>query len=718
MKNKITFSLITILLFVFSIFYTYQLFLPGYQFFGEEKGFLNYDYVNYRYQTLWDAGHNFGSVSVSILNKIPLGIIWSFFGSLGLNNYQIQFCFFVIIIFSTLFFAYLLFEKITRAPLLSLILSFLYITTYNYYAIIATSPKLLQYLYMPAALWVWLSYIDTKKIRYLFLYVLITIATIGISVNLPQMISAYSFVCVFALIFSYKKATKKEFLVFFLIPTATLLYILFTFYLTLKHSGQVMPVDYFKLQWSATGSPVHEIVRFFGGWWDYGVSDGIAYNHHIYYYHATLGVIITYIPFTVLFLFLYKYRKQSTIAIPILIFILIFLTVTKGSTSPLRGVFYFLFKFPIVKIFREPWAKFIPNVILATYVSLALILQKENKLTSFLITILFTIIFVFQSYPIIAGSVIDHRNLKWRKLDAKVPDYWIDFSKWSKKNLQFSRTLVLPISMDPEKPVIHRWYPFYFLGKPEDFFAYTNILTNIYPHREDELALTTFLPSLSASSLSLAAVDYVLDKSDTYTSEKKVLDISKVKDGLDLDHEITFTDNYLHLYPVKKEYKTQKIRGIEKIQKVENICDMRHYNNVETVKSTAFVSNLAQVNEKKLYIPKNITFKQLTTSSFEIRIGDKIPAHSNVAILFTEGFNTGWNLYSKINLFPHTQINPITHIKTNCFSNLWVIDSSALSNKNTFYIHFIPHTFFKFATLFYGLILLIPFVLQFHKKKK
>lgn len=715
MKKRLSTLLALSILILFAFFFAERLFMPGFQFYGEEKSFLNFDFVNFRYQTMWEGTHNYGGVTAGIFNILPSGVLWQFFSLFNLTPIQMQFFFFALVIAATLVFSYLLFYKLTSNQILSLLFSVAFITTYNYYATFSTTPKLFHFLIIPASVWFWESYIQSKKISYLIGFMLFTIFTIGIAVNPPQMLGAYSFVFFYALCITRKKASIAEYINFFSIPTSTIIFVVFVHALTVYYAGQIFPRDILSTGWSATGSAMHEIVRFFGAWWDYGTYQGLAYNHLIYYYHSTLGVIITYIPFTLVLILLYVHRKKPDKTLPLLALLLICITLAKGGTVPFQQMFNYLFSMPFFKIFREPWAKFIPNVILATYIALAILIFDQKHRVKYIFVVLLTIVCAFQIMPLIKGRVNDHRNIKWKMFDVKIPDYWITFSKWSKTNLKDSRTLVLPLSTNPqEQPVVHSWYPYRFNGKPEEFFAYTSLVADIYPDKEHELVVKHITDTISPQTMSLASIDYVLYKNDVFKPSKKIIDLPAVADALDLTSGVVFGDGKLVVYPVKEQYRSPKIRAVTNIFSAKNQCDKNLINDIVS-KNSAYVSKMP-LDVTKLYAPKNITYTKLSHTTYQIQINENIPADSTIGLFFNDGFNRGWNLYSSLIPYPQKITQNIQHVKANCLSNLWLINSNDLSGNKTIYIHFEPQTHFISLSGIYGLCLAL--IVLFHIKRK
>lgn len=82
---------LTILL--FPVFFVHRLFKENYLFYGEERGFLNYDFVNYRYDTIWETAKNFGAITSNHFNIFTTGFFWKITTYFGVSNLHAEMLF-------------------------------------------------------------------------------------------------------------------------------------------------------------------------------------------------------------------------------------------------------------------------------------------------------------------------------------------------------------------------------------------------------------------------------------------------------------------------------------------------------------------------------------------------------------------------------------------------------------------------------------------------
>ncbi len=686
---------------LFPIFLVNRLFLEHYLFYGEERGFLNYDFVNYRFNSIWESSHNFGAITTNHFNIFTTGLFWKITTFFNLSWFQSEAFFFYTLILFTLLFSFLTFKKISKNPHAALLLSIIYITTYNYYAIITTTPKLLQALIIPASLFFWLTFKETHKIRYFLLNIVASLLCLGVGINLPQMIGAYSFIFLYILFFDFKRGKRSNAFFFYLPYILNLFAVFLLQVLVLKNTGQVFSFNVFDQSFSATDSVVHEILRFFGGWWDYEGSGGLMYNHMSDYYHSTVGVAVTYLPVILFTLLAFIQKQNIELRNRLIIFAICMLFLAKGGAMPFGELFNQAYThIEYLKIFREPWAKFIFNFIFAIYVGIAFfftgISEKFKKLSYGLLAFLL----FFQLIPLTLGHVIDHRNLSWKVSDVNIPEYWQSVSDWSKFTTQNKRVLMLPAKLDTAGTLVQNWSPFYFIGYPDEFFIYGDLINSQYNNKEDEYITSNFLKHLNPSLLSLASVEYVIDKKDLVQQKnEKLLGVDSIKEGIDLESKQQYGG--LDIYHVKEEYISPRLRTVPLVVQGPKNCSQFFSEHADAdFRTTAFIPKNAPKE------PLNIEQPQITRiSSTEYAINFSKSSSGVSALFFAEAFNTSWKLYDSKELFAKPLPLDNNHYLANCLGNLWLIPQSVTSQNPILYMRFEPQLLYEKAKIMYLVIL-------------
>ncbi len=678
-----------------TLFYVDQLFLKGIIFYGEEKGFINYDFVNYRFQSLWNFSENFGSPTSAFINMFTTGSIWKIANILGLGLFDSARFFYALVIFVTLLFSYLLFLHLSKNKLFSLLLAAVYITVYNFYASLQTTPKLLHFAILPISLFFWFKYYDTNKRIYPVLNILFLILTLGIGINPPQMIGAY--MCIAAVVLFSLLKRPRQVVVYLLPYLLTTLYVFVVNMIVIVYSGSIFSFDAFAINWSATDSKTYDILRFFGAWWDYAGNEGQFYNHLIGYYHSTPGILISYFPlFAFLTMLIISLSKNFGMKIKILMVLALFIFLTKGSAPIFKNIFDIFFSIPLFKIFREPWAKFIINVIFITLFGIAFFFHDIKKYSEkYLIFFLLSIYLVFQVVPLVTRDAVDHRNKDWKVTDVKVPKYWLDLLEWSKKNNRDARILILPADTTTNENLVYNWKPYTYTGNPAELLLYDNIITNYGSNYEEQKVMQVFFNSLSANSLKQYSIDYVLDVSDDLKNvPANTVSVDSVESGITQGNPIVFGP--LKLWPVRKDHLLPKIRLVEYSDEILGLC-----------KGTALTPN---DNISYLSVKTN----QINETSYRIEVPKQ--NGSRLSLIFADLFNSGWGLYTSAFPLFEKPLPNVQHEVGECFLNTWILDSKDLQGKSL-YIVYKPQVYLTAAT--YGFFILsLLYILGVYLYKK
>lgn len=682
--------------------------------YGEEQGFLNYDFVNYRFTSIWDWTTNFGKLTTGYTNLFTTGLFWKIAHSLGFSLLFTEKLYLFTIIFLISLFAYLLFFRLVKDKLIGLLLSLTLITIFNLTISLTTTPKILHFLVTVSSIYFWHMFTETKKLRYVVFNALSLYLLLGISINVPQMLGAYMFIILYCLLFSDKKNIKAT--IVFLIPLViTILFVYAINQLVLKNSGEIFRFDPLQTSFAATTSRLRDIFRFFGGWWDYEGSGQLEYNHLSWYYNSFIGKLITVLP-TVLFFYLLIFQKNKKRILKIIFLVLVSLMLVKGTTQPFNSIFTYFFDIPIFRIFREPWAKFIPSFIISVLIALAYFSKEHFQGSKIVIISVLSIVVLFQSGAVVMGKIIDHRNIDWKKSDVRIPDYWLQFNTWTKEQARDKRILFLPANKTVNSRLPRQWSPVPFGGEPAYYFAYTNILLNEATTPEEELAMTTLYKNLNPTTLALASIDYVVYQNDAIKSNDSV-GLETIMDAVDENKKMSF--GALDVYPVKQSLQTQKMRTVSKIGLADNICPLEKTPNKDIDGNTAMIFSPSQ------QVPLDIETIPLKTTKISegiYKVTLQAKPQKTVGLLFGDMFNSNWKMYSTTNN-SKPLISENNHYIANCFANFWIIDKQTLSKNSTFYIildsyiHFqkLISTFYLFYFGYIGLFILIGAFVYFKK---
>lgn len=679
---KRVFPIVTI--FLFTVYYISKILIPNFIYFGEEKGFINYDYVNFRYTSLWSSTVNFGkAINAEFFNIFTTGTFWKIGQSIGLSPTVIQWWFYFIFIGLTLLFTYFVLNHISKNRLLSLLLSLIYVTTIMYYSSSDTSPKIIHFLLLPSGIFLWLKYYESSKARFLILNAILLIATLSIGINPPQLIGAYSFIFLYIFIFSTNRKTILKTLLFIAPYLINIMFVFLVNLLYIKNIGTLVKYNLFEIGSISPSSLIHDVLRLFGAWWDYVGASGLPYNDAAWYYHSPLGIVLTYIPFFILLmLLLFDKKSARELKIKILAVFIIALFMVKGVEPPFNIIFNSIYKNNIFKIFREPWAKFMPNFIVTVLLGIAYLSRNVSKKILTLELLLIAFFFLFQLYPIASNIIIRTRDVDWKMQDVKVPAYWYDVEKWSKKFAKNKRILILPaISNNTYNmyPTYYNWKPFPFYGNAPLLFLYSDLIQNEYMDPENAYITKNIVEKINPQLILSLSIDYVIYQNDLVPKPKNVKPyLSTVLPALETQNKTTI--GKVDIYPVNKSLRQPKIRTVNKVIYTNNPCQtyIKKTPDDQTVIISSNSKRQSQINLNQVpYVIQMI-------SPTKYHVNFLKTANTNIGLLFMETFNNGWTIKGA------TQ-----HSIGDCFANFWLLPKNVV-NKKGVDIVYSPQTIFTY----------------------
>src|SRR3990167_4711144 len=439
----------------------------GFVYVSEEANFINYDIKLEKASTMWTKDYGFGHVGEASNQSllIPNAVFYRTAKVIGFSSSDTQ-KFFLSFIFLFVSLGFYLFSSLfTRNSLIKSIGLLVYL--FNFYLISALgyTGNSLQLVLMPPIFYVTYKYLVTKRFEYVLQNYLWFFVFQGIYTNLPLAVTTI-FICFAAFLyylFLERVRSLSDVFRSFLLVLASILPILvyhFIIYLAVLIDVSNNPGNY---SFTAIGVPLSLVIQLRGAWWEKGGHMGIYYFPLWGYYRNLLMVSITSITAIIVLLCSVKAtwgkisndKIRSTYWLSFYIFSL-----------GLAAGFYFLpgffewvvNKVPLMVMFREAWAKFIPLVIFSFSAITIVVLEyyREKGYRKYLALVLVLVIYlIFQSYPFVTGKIIDGEAKGWKRRLVKIPSYWEDFSKWTEENQKV--ILPLPLGSDPFNS-IYNWY--------------------------------------------------------------------------------------------------------------------------------------------------------------------------------------------------------------------------------------------------------------------
>lgn len=192
--------------------------------------------------------------------------------------------------------------------------------------------------------------------------------------------------------------------------------------------------------------------RYMGYWaWWSGMSPGHFYipfakifnSNYVFILYSFFPAILAYLAVNLIHFFNPKTKK---IIIFWLVVFMVSIFVSKGTVSPGGGIFEFLWNnLPMFKIYRDPWAKFTPLIIISSVVLSAILLDKVVRRIKYAGLALIVLLFVHLYYFAFHDFIYYNDNFgTMRTLQVNVPNYWKEYSEYMRENKLIKRNLIYP----------------------------------------------------------------------------------------------------------------------------------------------------------------------------------------------------------------------------------------------------------------------------------
>jgi hypothetical protein len=210
-------------------------------------------------------------------------------------------------------------------------------------------------------------------------------------------------------------------------------------------------------KWGGWGSKVFDALRLFGFWALMSNNEGLPYFFYGERYYVNLGVTASYLVTVIAFLSIFIQTVKKKVDKRVLLFVffaLVGVFLVKGPNPPVGKWYVTLYeKYPLFRMFREPFAKFslitlFSFVVLVGY-SLTYLAQvsrkKLSKYSYVVISGIFLLVLLYIVYPMLKRDWINvHTYGPMKQFRVKVPEYWFELEEYSKKENIQSRIFTTP----------------------------------------------------------------------------------------------------------------------------------------------------------------------------------------------------------------------------------------------------------------------------------
>lgn len=675
----------------------------------EETWFINYDGILNSQAYAWSSNYNYG-LPVLLAGHVLIMPNAAFYRALeliGLSNHQIQVaflqCFLLLVFFSISKFLGVL----TRDRRIIFVCSLAYVFNFYFSATIFYSAKMYQLILTPLLFVFIYRLLQTRDKRYAACAFVALFFLQAIFTNYPQALATLAIIPLAILYYLFEKsgpitagiATRwKELtcLVAVMCPIiAYQLLIIWTGYLS---GGTPITQQALGLQFQALTAPLNLVFQLRGSWWEFQGYEGIPYNPWLGFHEqwttiaATFGLLVIAISAG-----LSKRRRNASIFFLVVYVAAVFLASGSSFSPKLFGwIFHNLLGF---FIFREPWAKFMPLVLLAFTALLALAIEsvKNTKVKKYACAIV--IIFILtKAAPFISQNFFNHSNEGWAKSFIEPPQYWYEYGNWTKSNRE-KYTLPLPYG---NVNLLYNWYDGN-LGNANTpmygYLGYGNLIGQQDANYGDfRRIIDIFEKENNTAFVKLGPLDYLLEQRDIdyKLAEDKLDHQMEVKQYFQKEVEIPF-GNKLFLYKVNPQTSPPVVFVPKNIVALDEgtVADLPKIVSGDTYEplTAIYFKNESTVpfSTGKIDSPA-IEWHKINPTKYRVRIHG---AKGTIPILLLESFHSQWKAYASTpsagkdlpegDLFETLFKTPLpdeSHVVANGYANSWVIDCEKVCSGN------------------------------------
>jgi len=679
-KNKLIYIFVCLIVILMPWFW-----IPdGYVYTSEEPNFVNYDIKLNRASTMWTKDNGFGSPgdpsNQSLL--IPNAVLYNAFRGFGLDRSGSQ-RMFISFTFMSIIVGFGLFSSLfTKSHFIRLLGLFFYI--FNFYTVtsLGYTAKVFQLVLMPPLFYIAYKFLKTREYKYILLNYIWVFMFQGVFTNLPTAIVSmmiYVAALIYYLFFDENHNYKQIFVNFFVLIISLIPILIhhFVVYLTVLAVMSEIPSLF---SFTAIGAPLNLLIQLRGVWWEKSGHVGIFYFNLWRFYDllftvlSTVGAISTVVISCVVLTWgkNFKTRKKSAFWLG---FYLFGIGLASGFYF-LPGLYQLLIdRVPLMVMFREPWAKFVPYAVFSLSAMTLVLLNEfnESNRKKFLIICAILILHLgIQSYPFISGKIIDSEVAGWKRRLVKIPDYWEEYSKWTEGSQKV--VLAIPFGSTAFNSK-YNWYPNDIgntvLPMP-CLLAKTNV---ICPNNTDRYSsiLNTFTNNNSFDLLKLGGVDQVLIQDDlVITSNREQFDWQNqgIKEFIDVNTIATFGGK-LRIFSVKAEFLRPKVYASQNIIGIDEVSDISKQSISSLGRDGVFVYSVDSLPKiVKTNLPE-ISFQKHSQTEYEVSIQN---ISDKFVLVFNEAYNKNWDLLMQGNIISN-------HITVNGFANGWYVDKELICDE-------------------------------------
>jgi len=497
----------------------------------EEAYFPDYgvllDNASYSWADIYGAGSVTAPNNNSLI--IPNSVFYYVFTKLGFSHSLAQRIFISTTIFFIALFFYLFSRVFTKKNYVSAIGLTIYFLSWYVAKSFGYTAKVFQLILLPAFFYLVYNYIKEGNKKYLFINCIIVFLFQALFTNLPQALATflmYPLAIIYRYFIGEKSCSIRTCIKYFMFILVSIIPIVFYqglvyFYSVLDSYKNNMP----SYSFTAFYSSISRIFQFRGAWWEFSGYLGVPYdNLNVFTENKLIILVSLLIPALVFWIMLKYFYVTSNRNKKVIIFwfgcFLFFVGLSSGFVF-FPGLYSWIFsRSKIFMLFREPWAKFFPLVLLSFSALVISIFDgvneifKDTKIRNIFCAI-FVALVLIKSFYFFSPMFFFQSNKGWRQVLVRIPDYWYSYQEWTR---EFKDESVLPLPYF--KNVSDRYYNWYSnVEKGNSSLVIPAVLgrSKVFAYgAEDAVSsvMQAFLSKGNFNVLNLVKVDYILLQKD------------------------------------------------------------------------------------------------------------------------------------------------------------------------------------------------------------
>jgi hypothetical protein len=532
-------------------------------------------------------------------------------------------------------------------------------------------PLMFLWSYLPLFLYLWIRWVETKKIRYLlFLCVTSLVYSDAFGLTSSFLTLSISAVCFsIVAIFQSKEKIKKSLYSIFGYLIWFICQLWWIFPVWFLRNDQYLPL----LSGSNSISSLTEVSKFFPSNEIFLLRQDYFFGptNFLYHFYSQFPIFVLSIILLVFVILgiIVSLRNKKLYFIPILLFIGWFLS--KGTNPPFGKEFYnILFTYlPFTQFLRNTYEKLGVIFLLPYSILFAIgLIWISDKFKSLKYVFLIAVLFICCGYlvkPIWSGTLFDNR------IRVSIPSYYKDANVYLKNN-NIKRILVLPLLQEPNIEYVWGYHG----EDPSEFLFDVSSLSRSDSGTKSNSFYLNFPEYLNNKNftniLALSSTDGIVVRRDTIRNsfnQETAGDLRiQVKEWKNIGKEKQFGE--LFVYTLSNNNRNPLIYPVNKIVIVKDFTELFN---------TAMQDSFDPLHSGILIYPQNknlitpilsknnsprITFQKISSTKYLVHVNN---SENSFCLIFSEAFNSLWQarignvLLSK-------------HFEANGFSNGWIID--------------------------------------------